>query len=618
MCGIAGFLGAGDEAALRRMAQRLVHRGPDEEGFLIDGAHRAYLAHRRLSILDLSGGQQPMQSRDGRLTIVFNGEIYNFRELRAQLQQLGAQFKTDHSDTEVLLLAWQHWGPSMFERLNGMWAFAILDLNRQQLILSRDRFGKKPLFYSRRSDGFAFSSELISLRQHPATPSAPCERALRKYYAYGFVPAPLTFIEGVSKLPGGHWMSVELDTYQVDVHRYWQYQAEPPDTYTRADVSRWTDQLLELLERAVRRRLVADVPVGSFLSGGIDSSTVSALAMKIVGSQKLQTFSIGFDEATFDETVYARAVAKHIGADHQVEQLSIDRAIEILPDVLSGLDEPIGDSSILPTYLLCKHARQHVTVAIGGDGADELLAGYDPFVALRYASLYDRMVPRPLHRAISLVASKLPVSHRYMSFDFRLKRTLRGLDHSPNLWLPVWMAPLAPSELEALFREPVDLDDLFSEAIDAWDGCASEDPVDRTIAFYIKLYLQEDILVKVDRASMLNSLEVRSPFLDIEFVDFVRRLPAAVKIRRGDTKWILKRAAATLLPEQVLKRSKQGFGVPIGKWFSEDRLPADPPGAYNPQFWSAAVQQHRSLQSDQRAYLWSDWLLSRSHLYSRS
>lgn len=615
MCGIAGFAGPGDQDLLLRMANRLIHRGPDDEGFLIDPDRGVFLAHRRLSILDISGGHQPMVTEDQRFAIVFNGEIYNFSELRAELEHLGARFRTDHSDTEVLLHAWRHWREGMFERLNGMWAFALLDREKRELILSRDRFGKKPLYYHASPNNFVFSSELISLREHPVVPAALSERALRKYFAYGFVPAPLSLIEGVHKLPGGHWMRVDLDSLAVQTHRYWSYQPEPFDVRPEKAETQWTEQLLELLQAAVDRRMVADVPVGSFLSGGLDSSVVSALAMRRLGREHLKTFTIGFKEASFDESLHASRVADHIGAEHHLETLSIQRALDIMPQIAAQLDEPIADSSILPTFLLCQHARRHVTVAIGGDGADELFAGYDPFKALRYANWYEKMAPRPVHRAVSMLAARLPVSHNYMSFDFRLKRMLRGMDHPRNLRLPIWMAPLAPSELESLFRAPIDLEDLYSESIDAWDGCESSDPVDRTIAFYINLYLQDDILVKVDRASMMNSLEVRSPFLDCELVDFVRRLPSDVKLRGGTTKWILKQAAEKLLPSEIINRSKQGFGVPIGQWFRDGAIPswAGRP-AVNSDFRTKKYSEHLAQRSDERAYLWSDWMLGHSHL----
>lgn len=614
MCGIAGFVGPRNDELLRGMAGRIAHRGPDADGFFSDDPLGVHLAHRRLSIIDIGGGAQPMPTPDGRYAIVFNGEVYNFRELRTQLEGIGATFQSDHSDTEVLLLAWAHWREAMFDRLNGMWAFAILDRERRELILARDRFGKKPIYYHASGSSFAFASELTALRVHPDTPSALCTRALQKYFAYGFVPAPLTFLQGVSKLPGGHWMRVGLDSMSVETRRYWSYVPEPSQRSSVAQQAQWIDELEALLDGAVGRRLVADVPIGSFLSGGLDSSLVSALAARRLSSP-LQTFSIGFNEATFDESEYARAVALHIGAEHHPESLSIERAYELLPRIATQLDEPIADSSILPTYLLCEHARRHVTVAMGGDGADELFAGYDPFKALRYARWYDAVTPRPVHRAVSMVAARLPVSHRYMSFDFRLKRMLRGLDHPARLRLPVWMAPLGHAELEELFHAPLPIDDVFSEAIATWDGCASADEVDRTTAFYVNLYLQDDILVKVDRASMLNSLEVRAPFLDIELVDFARRLPSDMKLRGSTTKWALRKIAERHVPRAIIERPKQGFGVPIGQWLRDGHIGdwASAP-AVDRRFRAERLAAHRSGRRDERAFLWSDWILSHSHL----
>lgn len=615
MCGIAGFIGAGDRAVLERMAARIGHRGPDDDGFLVAPEDRVHLGFRRLAILDIEGGRQPMTTADGALTVVFNGQIYNFRDLREELTKFGARFVTDHSDTEVLLHGWRRWGEDLPNHLDGMWAFALYDRGQRRVFFSRDRFGKKPLFWYRRDDTFVFASELTALRKHPAIPTALSRRALQKYFAYGYVPAPLTFFEGVHKLPAGHNLSLDLRDHTVRIARYWEYQPEPFEERPANAERRWSEELAARLDTAVARRLVADVPVGCFLSGGIDSSMVAALALRHAGNGRLKTFSIGFEEATFDETHYARLVAKHIGANHQVETLSIQRALDLLPEIAARWDEPIADSSLLPTFLLCQHARRQVTVALGGDGADELFAGYDPFRALRYARAYSKYIPRPVHRAIELVAARLPVSHRYMSFDFRLKRTLRGLDFPSNLWLPVWMAPLAPSELDELFNAPLNPEDVFSEAIDAWEGCASNNPIERTIAFYIRLYLQDDILVKVDRASMLNSLEVRAPFLDSDLVEFVRHLPVDMKLRGSTTKYLLRKMAAPLLPAEILTRSKQGFAVPIGQWFRDDALPnRRPDNAVGAAFWQGRLARHRALVSDERAYLWSDWILGASHL----
>ena len=612
MCGIAGFFGTGDESILHRMMARIAHRGPDDNGQLIEPDRGVFLGFLRLSILDISGGHQPMTTADGALSIVFNGEIYNFAELRKELEALGARFVTDHSDTEVILHGWRHWGRDLPKRLNGMWAFAIYDRRTREVFFSRDRFGKKPLFFFASANVFAFASELTALREHPSVPATLCELALKKYFAYGYVPAPLTFLSGVSKLPAGHSLTLDLSNLAYRVERYWQYQPEPDnsDSFNEAAL---VEQFLDVVDAAVKRRLVADVPVGCFLSGGIDSSFITALAMRHAGKEKIKAFSIGFEEASFDETHFARMVAAHVGAQHEIQTLSVQRALEILQDLTSRLDEPIADSSLLPTYLLCAHAKKSVTVALGGDGADELLAGYDPFRALRFAKWYESLTPKPVHLAISILAARLPVSHRYMSFDFRLKRMLRGLDQPRARRLPVWMSPLAPSELETLFNAPVDMEALYSEAIDTWESCASDNPIERTIAFYIRLYLQDDILVKVDRASMLHSLEVRAPFLDIDVVDFLRRLPASMKLRGGTTKYVLREAARSLLPDKVIDRSKQGFAVPVGQWLRDARLPKSR-SVLNGAFWEKLSAEHRAGRADHRLSLWADWILGASHL----
>jgi asparagine synthase (glutamine-hydrolysing) len=557
-----------------------------------------------------------MVSADAGLVIVFNGEIYNFAELREQLVGRGHRFLTDHSDTEVLLNGYREWGAGLPARCNGMWAFVIYDRAGQQLFGSRDRFGKKPLFYTAQGGVFAFGSELTALRAHPRVGSTLSRRALKKYFGYGYIPAPNSILENVHKLPAGCSFTLDLSgsTAQPRVERYWDFVLEP---FAGAEIpadpeGAWGEEIRARLDAAVRRRLVADVPVGVFLSGGIDSSAITAFASRHVAAGRLGTFSVGFEEASFDESVHARRVAELFKTDHHVETLSIERALPLLPEIARRLDEPMGDSSLLPTYLLGQFSRRHVKVALGGDGGDELFAGYDPFVALRTAELYSRLVPRPLHRALCMLAARMPVSHRYMSLDFRIKRALRGLGHAPSLWLPVWMAPLDASDLSDLFNEPADLEDIFSEAIAAWDGCAQPDLADRALQFFTKLYLQDDILVKVDRATMMHGLEVRAPFLDIDLVDFVRRIPAAWKVRHGQTKYILKRALAPILPGNVLNRRKKGFGVPVGAWFRDGRLGLDADAAVeslDSGFIRAKLADHRSGRADQRAFLWNAWLL---------
>jgi asparagine synthase (glutamine-hydrolysing) len=571
-----------------------------------------HLGHRRLSIVDIGGGHQPMWTPEASLGVIFNGEIYNHLELRKDLAALGHRFQTDHSDTEVLLHGYRAWGPDFVRRLNGMWAFVIYDRDQRRLFCSRDRFGKKPFYYAVRGTTFIFASELSALRNHPLAPSRMSTRSLEKYFAYGYIPAPSTILEGVFRLPGGHSLTMDLDTRAVRVEKYWDFVIEPFDSVPANPEAEWGEQLVELISAAVKRRLMSDVPLGFFLSGGIDSSSVVALATRHMDRARMNTYSIGFDEASFDESRYAVQVASELGTNHHSSVLSLEKARSLLPEIVGRLDEPMGDSSLLPTYLLCRHTRSQVTVALGGEGADELFAGYDPFRALRAAETYNKYMPRPVHEAVRLVMSRLPVSHANVSLDFRIKRTLRGLSYPPRLWCPVWMGTLDPNEIAALFREPVDLEDVYSEAIEQWDACRQPDIVDKVLQFYTKLYLQDDILTKVDRASMMHSLEVRAPYLDIDLIDFVRRIPHQFKFRKGVTKYILKKALEPVLPRNILHRPKKGFGVPIGSWFRQGMLDFSEGmawGALDPQFVRRKYDDHRASRSDERAFLWNAWLL---------
>jgi asparagine synthase (glutamine-hydrolysing) len=615
MCGIAGFVGTGDRDVLARMTQRLAHRGPDGEGLWIDQSNRVFLGHRILAIVDLANGQQPMLSADRQLAITFNGEIYNHRELRQELEAAGHQFQSDHSDTEVLLYAYRQWGPKMLTRLNGMWAFAIYDAATQNLFLSRDRFGKKPLFYYFDGSTLVFASELTSLILHPEVPRSFDQESLKKLFAYGFIPAPRALLENVRKLPGGHWMKFDLGKGQIEIQEYWRFEFDPFPKVPKEPEREWGPELIRLLETAVKRRLEADVPVGVFLSGGIDSSLVATLATR--HQSVVETFNIGFTEKSFDEREYAQLMAKRLSTQHFEEVFSIDHCLEFAPSVAQNLDEVFGDSSILPTTLVSRLARTRVKVVLGGDGSDELFAGYDPFQALRFASPYHKLTPKAGHAVIQALANRLPVSHVNMSLDFKVKRMLRGLSYSQEYWLPTWMGPLHEAEIADLFGAPVSPEELYSEAIEAWNEPTARTDVDRTMQFYLRLYLPDDILVKVDRASMAYGLEARAPFLDIDLVNFVRRIPSEFKLRGRTTKYLLKEAARSLLPAEVIDRKKKGFGVPIGKWFQSGALglngAASNPG-FNRNVVKERLRRHMLGQHDDRAALWCVWMLDRSPL----
>jgi len=609
MCGIAGFVGEHDPAHLGAMVGALAHRGPDDEGRYIDPALGVHLGFRRLAIIDPAGGAQPMWNADRSIGVVFNGEIYNHRELRAELEGLGHRFATDHSDTEVLVHGYAAWGQALPLRLNGMFAFVVFDRARRLLFAARDRFGEKPFYYTARPRFFAFASELSALICHPKVDRTIDPRSLQKFFAYGYLPAPNALYRGARKLPGGCCLALDLASGELAETRYWRFTIEAENDAPAARIAPLAEELRDLLDRAVARRLLSDVPLGVFLSGGIDSSLVLALAARHRPAASLDSFTIGFTEPSFDESAHARRVATMIGTRHHQRILDLDAARDAADWVLARLDEPLGDASILPTWLLSGFARETVTVALSGDGGDELFAGYDPFAALAPAVWYDRLMPKAVHPVLRRLVGRLPRSTANMSLDFRLRRALAGLSYPPRYWNPVWMAPVEPALMAALFDAPLPIEELYSEAIDLWDRSPALTMVDRTLEFFTNLYLQDDILTKTDRASMMVSLETRAVFLDNDLVEFCRRLPHGYKFRDGTRKYLLKRAATGLLPDAILQRKKKGFGIPLAAWLRQ--IPPQPPLSSVPGIdmgWVAGQwRDFRAGRSDERLFLWS-WL----------
>lgn len=609
MCGIAGFVGTGDRQILEAMTDSLAHRGPDDRGFHEDGANHVFLGHRRLAIRDIDGGRQPMWNAEGTVCVVYNGEVYNHLELRRELEAKGHVFRSDHSDTEVLVHGYVEWGEELPARLNGMFAFAIYDVVRRRLFLARDRFGEKPLYYASAPGLFAFASELGAIVIHPAFEARLNPRSLQKFFAYGYLPAPNAVYERSFKIPGGCHLIYNLDSGDILIDRYWRFRIDIDDSLAERSVDSLAEELRDLICRAVERRLVSDVPVGFFLSGGIDSSTIVAMAARIRLAASLDTFTIGFNEPSFDESKYARRVATVLGTRHHEEMLDMVTARDLMQLVLSRMDEPLGDPSILPTYLLCGMTRRRVTVALSGDGGDELFAGYDPFAALCPARMYSRFIPRALHRGMRKLADLLPVSTRNMSLDFKIKRALMGLSYAEGMWNPAWMSLIEPREIAGLFDQPVSTEDLYEEALDLWNGRPDANIVDKTLEFFANFYLQDDILNKVDRASMMHSLETRAVFLDNDVVEFVRRLPHHVKYRNGERKILLKRAMAGLLPDDIIYRKKKGFGIPLSQWLREvpTVLPTLPLTGMKTEPFEAYWEDHRAGRRDHRLAIWG-WL----------
>jgi asparagine synthase (glutamine-hydrolysing) len=608
MCGIAGFIGKGDFSDLTAMTQALAHRGPDGDGHHVDKEEAVFLGHRRLAILDIAGGHQPMWNEDATVGVVYNGEIYNHAELRIELERKGHQFRSDHSDTEVLVHGYEEWGEGLPERLNGMFAFAVYDRIRHRLFLARDRFGEKPLYYAQRSGLFAFASELSALCRHRAIEPNIDLHAVQKLFAYGYVPAPRAFIENTRKLPAGHHLTLDLHRNEARIARYWRFALNPDNSLTQEHEQELVEELTHLLSEAVRRRTISDVPLGVFLSGGIDSGTVLSQLARHVPSASIKSFTIGFTEPSFDESPQARELATAFGTQHKEQLLDLDRARDLIPQVLGRLDEPLGDASILPTYLLSAFTRRDVTVALTGDGGDELFAGYDPFKALIPARLYARLVPKGVHRGLKRLADCLPISMRNMSFEFKLKRALAGVSHPASLWNPVWMAPANSIDIDALLETEVRVDELYEEAIELWENSESTNDVDRTLEFFTNFYLQDDILAKVDRAAMMVSLETRAIFLDNDLVAFCQKLPHHFKVRRGERKYILRKAMARVLPASTLARRKKGFGIPLARWLMalgpvERSHISGVSSATANRWW----EEQRSGRVDRRIALWT-WL----------
>jgi asparagine synthase (glutamine-hydrolysing) len=608
MCGIVGFCGQGGRADLSAMTDALVHRGPDGQGSFIDEEEAVFVGHRRLAVLDIAGGHQPMWNEDGQVVIVFNGEIYNHAELRRELEIKGHVFRSDHSDTEALIHGYEEWGEGLPERLNGMFAFAICDRARRRFFLARDRFGEKPLYCVQRPGLFAFASELPALCKHSGIAANIDIRGLQKLFAYGYIPAPLSLVEQVRKLPAGHHLTIDTRTGQGRAVSYWRFRLNPDESLGEKDEPRLVEELTHLLSEAVRRRTISDVPLGLFLSGGIDSGAVLSQLARHVPRHSIKSFTIGFTEPSFDESPQARELAAVFGTDHNEERLDFDRARDLIPEVLGRLDEPLGDASILPTYLLSSFTRRHVTVALSGDGGDELFAGYDPFKALAPARIYTKLVPRGVHKGLTRVADSLPISTRNMGLEFKLKRALAGVSYPSRLWNPMWMAPANPVDIEALLGTRVKPEELYEEAISLWESNPELNDVDRTLEFFTNFYLQDDILAKVDRASMMVSLETRAVFLDNDLVDFCRRLPHHFKYRNGQGKYILRKAMSRFIPAETLKRRKKGFGIPLVRWLNTLDL-----GAWleDSGVGSATVrrwwQDQRAGRTDRRIALWT-WL----------
>ena len=617
MCGIAGFAGhnqrlSTEERArvLDRMCRVIRHRGPDDQGLMV--TDDVALGMRRLSIIDLANGHQPMSGEDGSVSVVFNGEIYNYQELQRELEALGHRFQT-HSDTETIVHAYEEYGSACVERLRGMFAFAIWDKHKRRLFIARDRAGKKPLYYTQTPQGtFIFGSELKSLLEHPETRREINTEALDAYLSFGYVPDPLSIFRGIYKLPPGHHLTLDGD--RLSIKQYWDFSYIEPSPAGARDED-YMEELRRLLDEAVRVRLVSEVPLGAFLSGGIDSSTVVALMARHM-DQPVKTFSIGFHEDSFNELKYARIAAKHFRTDHH-EFIVTPEICDVIDELAWHFDEPFADSSAIPTYMVSKLAREFVTVVLSGDGGDELFAGYTRYMVDRKRSGFARL-PRVLRRQLMQPLSRrLP--HGAWGRNYLNNVALDPLERyrdSVSIFTSLNKLSLYTADFrEGLRRDGSTLPSFQDYAAHVKTG----EPLDALLYIDSKTYLPGDILTKVDRMSMAASLESRVPLLDHKLIEFVTRIPASMKMKGMETKHILKRAVRDFVPPEILDRPKQGFGVPLQKWINEQlraRIRETLTGQrarqrdyIDQRYVNILLDEHERHRRDHSAQLWSLFML---------
>jgi asparagine synthase (glutamine-hydrolysing) len=613
MCGITGKLNfCADEPVafetIARMCGVMKYRGPDDEGIFLDANFG--MGMRRLSIIDLSSGKQPIHNEDKSVWTVFNGEIYNYLDLRSQLQCRGHKFYTQ-TDTEVIVHLYEEYGEGFVKHLAGMFAIALWDRRRKQLILARDRLGIKPLYYSVNSHRIIFGSEIKALLQDGVNKDIDFQ-ALHDYLSFNYIPGPRSIFTHIRKLPPGHILMYSRGITNITPYWKLRYSSNPSDQKNRSE-EHYCEELYELLKTTVQQHLISDVPLGIFLSGGIDSSSLVAL-MRSVSSQRLRTFSIGFEEQSYDELGYARAVARQFGTEHH-ELLVRPNAIELLPELVRYFDEPFADSSIIPLYWVSKLARKHVKVALSGEGGDEVFAGYETYAAYKFAEIY-KLLPTVLTtRIIPTIIRRLPVSHQKVSFDYKAKRFVDGALLHPAEGHFRWKVIFTEEAKAALYgRDMNGFKDPMTLYCDAYKHCTAPDPVMKLQHIDLQIYLPDDLLVKADRMSMANSLEVRVPFLDHRVVEFAASIPSWLKIRGLTKKYILKQTMARQLPTQVLKGKKRGFNVPLPIWFrhelrdfvhdilSPKRIKET--GFFKPEVVAALIQDHESRHADLSRNIW--------------
>jgi len=617
MCGICGIVFADvkkpvDGFLVEAMCKTIIHRGPDDQGVYVKG--NVGLGSRRLSIIDLESGKQPIHNEDETVWIVFNGEIYNFPDLIQLLERRGHHFYT-HSDTETIVHAYEEFGDEFLQHLNGMFAFALWDSHRKRLLLARDRTGIKPLYYAWYDKSLLFGSELKAILAYPGFPRSVDLVALDEYLSFEYVPTPRTIFQNISKLPPGHTLSFENG--QTLLTQYWDMHLERSEGSARKDKLTCQRELEETLRESVCKEMISDVPIGVLLSGGIDSSAVAAF-MAEAAPGNVKSFSIAFEDTSYDESHYARLVAKHLGTDHSELTLTPKIMLDLIPRLADFMDEPLGDSSFVPTFLLSQFTRQYVKVALGGDGGDELFGGYSTLQSHRLVQYYEHLLPGIVRwKVVPWFVDRLPVSFDNISFDFKARRFISGRGVPDIIRHQLWLGSFNQNEKKRLLQPWLHLreKDTYNIAFQHLNACKAKELINQILYCDMKLYMEGDILPKVDRASMANSLEVRVPLLNQTLLDFASNIPHDLKLHGLTTKYLLKQALKNRLPAEILRRGKKGFNMPIAKWLtsplrplaeemlSESRLKQQ--GFFEPAYVHTLLDEHLAGRRDNRKMLWT-------------
>ncbi len=616
MCGITGIYNYTNNDPVNRnifekATDAIYHRGPDEYGYFYDDKNGVSLGSRRLSIIDLSTGKQPLYNEDGSIVLVCNGEIYNYPELREKLLSSGHRFKTQ-SDCEAVIHLYEMYGTKCVEHLNGMFAFALWDKSKDLLFIARDRMGVKPLYYALQNNSIYFCSELKGLLALPEIKRELNINALNKYLTFENIPSPHCIIKNIFKLEAGHLLTIH--NKNIKKEQYWDLPLDTPKLKITEEEA--IEELERLFSQSVKRRLLSDVPLGVFLSGGIDSSLVAKF-MADNSSDKIRTFSIGFHEKSFDESKAAMRFAKELSSEHNQFLFDSKECLNLIPNLASLVDEPLSDASILPTYFLSNFASKQLKVCLGGDGGDEPFAGYQIFPVHKLIGLYD-ILPRELKKLFLYFANKMPPRETYLSFPFVLKQFLRGAGLSTEIRMFAWMGAYLDGEKRQLLNPHIQsmvTSNTFEDIRNHLNKKFISTDEDKMLYLISKLYLTDDILVKVDRASMFTSLEVRSPFLDYTIQDFAAQLPYDLKLSRLTSKYILKKMAKKHLPSYIINKRKQGFAIPITKWLKHELKDTllhytsknyiENQGLFQYDFVEKIVQNHLSEKWDNKKLLWN-------------